>query len=489
MYNLLQNYSQSNPEKFNEDLIYLKEHDTVLTHINSIFKALEVINGVEFLGSTINEDESSFPDYIKNDKHQVNIAESRHVLVDFKFRIFDNKTGEEEIIEKSLFFPKLIDKTYFILNGSKFFPIYQIIDSATYNNNGSLTLKTLLMGVTIRTRDIEFYDMDDNKYSGVVKVIDLFKNKLNYLLYFFVDRGYKNTMEYFLGKENLDKMHLILEDSDEHKNLKNENYVMFNLKNETILAIEKNLFDRYFKFFTNVIDILSDTELFQITDKDYWKLEMGKIFSRNKNNYESKANDILISFKRILDNSTKSTLRLKDENKEDIFAIVRWMVRNYDTLIYQDNMDLAYKRIRINEYLCYDLLIKMSNATYRLLNKSEITMKDRQTLFSTLTPMYILKKIGSNELLRYFGGVNAIELFNPSLKFSQRGFQGLGEGSRDVNKSYRGLHYSYPGRIGLTSSSAGDPGMSGTFTPFSKIYIDNGFYFSDTMLDSNEQDF
>ena len=38
MYNLLENYSQANPEQFNEDLIYLKDHDTVLTHINSIFK-------------------------------------------------------------------------------------------------------------------------------------------------------------------------------------------------------------------------------------------------------------------------------------------------------------------------------------------------------------------------------------------------------------------------------------------------------------------
>jgi len=488
MYNLLQNYSDANPERFNEDLIYLKEHDTVLTHINSIFKALEVVNGVEFLGSTINEDESSFPDYIKHEKHQVNIAESRHVLIDFKFKISDSKTGEEEIIEKSLFFPKLIDKTYFILNGSKFFPIYQIIDSATYNNNGSLTLKTLLMGVTIRTKDIEFYDMMGNKYDGNIKVIDLFKNKLNYLLYFFVDRGYTKTIEYFLGKENTKKIHLVLDESKEYKKLVNSDnsYVMFNLKNETILAIEENLFERYFKFFTNVIEILSGNEMFQIMDQDFWKLEMGKVFSRNKNNYESKANDILISFRRILDNSTQSTLRLKEENKEDIFAIIRWMVRNYETLIYQDNMDLRYKRIRINEYLLYDLLIKMSNATYRLLNKAEITMKDRQQLFSTLTPMYVLKKIGSNELLRYFGGVNAIELFNPSLKFSQRGFQGLGEGSRDVNKSYRGLHYSYPGRIGLTSSSAGDPGMSGTFTPF----LQNcGFYFSDEMLDTNEQDF
>jgi hypothetical protein len=107
-------------------------------------------------------------------------------------------------------------------------------------------------------------------------------------------------------------------------------------------------------------------------------------------------------------------------------------------------------------------------------------MDDREKLFSTLGPMFIIKKIGNNELLRYMGVVNAIELFNPSLKWSVRGYQGLGEGSKEVTMEYQGLHPSYPGRIGLTSSSAGDPGMSGTFTPFMKNY---GFYFSDEMLD------
>ena len=98
--------------------------------------------------------------------------------------------------------------------------------------------------------------------------------------------------------------------------------------------------------------------------------------------------------------------------------------------------------------------------------------------------MFIIKKIGKNELLRYMGVVNDINLFQPSLKFSFRGFQGLGNGNSDVNKEYRGIHPSYIGNIGLTASSNGDPGMTGTFSPF----IENsGFYFTDEMLDKDEE--
>ena len=123
----------------------------------------------------------------------------------------------------------------------------------------------------------------------------------------------------------------------------------------------------------------------------------------------------------------------------------------------------------------------MSDSTYRLLNKtSDLTLKDRQQLFSTIHPMYLIQKIGTAELLRYYGGVNAIELFNPNLKFSFRGPQGLGGSSKDINNAYRGLHPSYIGRLSLTASSAGDPGITGTIVPFCET---EDFYFSKENID------
>lgn len=484
MYDLLKEIESRNPERFNEDFINLKDNDQILTHINAIFEAMEVINGVKFLGSEINEDESTFPDYVRDGKTFVNVEESRYNLINFSFQLSDSNTGEEKIIEKSLFFPKMINKTYFYLNGSKFYPIFQIIDACTYNNGNSLTLKTLLMPIIIRTKKIEeYYDIFDNVYSGNIKIVDLFKRKINYLLYFFAEMGYDNAMKYLAGN-NYEDYIVVCNKEEIDVDATAEDYNIFTTgsHDDTVLCIEKNFMKENDSFCLNLIEILNSHPIgeFNLHDKNNWVLELGKLFSRNKNNYESKALDILTSFKRILDNSTRNNLRLKEENKKDIFAIVRWMTKNFERLITRDNMDLKYKRIRIYEYLCWDLLIKMSNSTYRLLNKNEITMKEREQLFSTLGPMFIIKKIGQNELLRYMGGVNEINLFNPSLKFSFRGFQGLGSGSRDVNMEYRGVHPSYIGKIDLVASSSGDPGLTGTFVPFIKNY---GFNFSDEMLD------
>jgi hypothetical protein len=490
MYSLLRKYGKQNPEKFNDDLIFLKKHDNGKQHIDNIFEALQVVDGVEYLGSTVNEDESTFPDWEQhpsdpNDNSiYVNVEPSRYMMINYKFRIFDKETGEEEIIEKYLYFPKLLENTYFLLNGNKFFPIFQIIDCCTYNNKGDLTLKTLLMLITIMKKNISIYDVFDNEYDGEYLLINLFKNKLNYLYYFFVDRGFEKTMEYFIGKDWEED--IVVGDKSEYDYEENaDSYKIFELtrhkKEEgTVLFISNELWEKDRNFCFNLVEILTGRDFVQVFDREYWKADFGRFFSRNKNSYIGKADDIIISFRRILDNSSKKNLRLKDENKEDTFAIVRWMTRNFHELLSRDNMDLKYKRIRIYEYLVYDLMLKLSNSTYRLLNKQQITLADRRTLFSTITPMFIIRKCGTNDLVRYLGIVNNIELFNPSLKYSQRGHQGLGEGSNNVVKEYRGLHPSYIGKLGLTAAPAGDPGMSGTISPF---FENKGFYFSDEPLD------
>lgn len=69
-----------------------------------------------------------------------------------------------------------------------------------------------------------------------------------------------------------------------------------------------------------------------------------------------------------------------------------------------------------------------------------------------------------------------MDLFTSALKWTQSGPQSISEKGRTVNIQYRGLHPSYIGRIGLISASSGDPGLSGTFSPFMK---NNGYYFEE----------
>jgi len=117
MKSLLQEYSQENPEKFDLDFIYLKDKENIMEYVDDVCEALNIINGIEYLGSEFitNERES----LLKEDK---SINPSRMNLVKMKFRVtgHSNKQKREmqEEIEVPILFPKIIDHFYFIHNDS-----------------------------------------------------------------------------------------------------------------------------------------------------------------------------------------------------------------------------------------------------------------------------------------------------------------------------------------------------------------------------------
>jgi hypothetical protein len=478
-------YSDLNEERFNEELIYAKDNDEILTHINNIFSSLESISGVEFLGTSIISDENQIPEYIKTDKETgeekliVDIEESRLYLINYKFKLSDDE--ESEIITGSIFFPKLLESTYFYIDGNRWYPIYQIVDAATYNVRDELIFKTSLMGLKFSKKNVTYYDINNNEYNGNIKEIDLFKNKLNFLIYFLANFSLEYTINFIFENTGFEyDKDIFVIDSENYNKDDYSDKLVFKLSSSLYLIITEDLMEYDKEMCLNIIDILKDKTYIEIMDIDFWKPQLGKVFTKNKNKQNSKGTDLLISYKRIYDDSTKNNINLDDYNKENIFAITRWCVNNFYELTARDNMDLNFKRIRLNEYLCYDLQSKMSLITYRLLNKSNIKIKDTKQLFSTLKPNFLVKKCLVNDLFRYDGAVNSIDLFNSLLKFSFRGPQGLGGGNKEVNKAYRGLHHSYIGKLGLTTASSSDPGMTGTFCPFMKL---NGFNFSDKKLD------
>ena len=75
----------------------------------------------------------------------------------------------------------------------------------------------------------------------------------------------------------------------------------------------------------------------------------------------------------------------------------------------------------------------------------------------------------------------ALSLFSNILKFSKNGPQSQKADNSNNSISLRGMDSSYLGRIDVVSTSSGDPGVSGTLTPFCEICDPNGkgnFYFS-----------
>jgi hypothetical protein len=475
MFSLIKGYGDDNPERFSDELIYLKRDDNVLMYMNDIASALEVVTGITFLGGSINTDESQLKTRGTDNEKYIPIEESRLDAITLKFKIegMHDKKMKEEIIEKTFLFPKLVNNHYFILNGSRYYPIFQIIDSSTYHTATRLTLKTLLMPIVLQKVPMSFVSNDGEEYVGKCLQLDLFKHKTNVFSYYFAKFGATETLKYF-GFSDEEMQFTYLQGNEEL-----EGWSFFVLKSDGLsLAVRTDLLEGHvLDIVTCIVQIFGGINVKHenIDDLEFWGKKLGSIFTKNTNNQTEKGEKILISFERILDNRTKTVLRVCDEDKSDSFSMCRYMIRNFDKLCKMDNMSLVNKRLRVNEYLLHPLLIKFSQSTYRLLNSKQITFNALKSIFKTISPGFIVKKLIQNELLRYHNAVNGIDLFTAAMKFSSRGPQSLSDGGKTVSMKYRGLHPSYMGRLSLTATSASDPGLTGVMVPFMKT---DGFYFT-----------
>ena len=156
---------------------------------------------------------------------------------------------------------------------------------------------------------------------------------------------------------------------------------------------------------------------------------------------------------------------LKD--KKNTLTIIRYILREFETLVNSDNQDLDNKRLRLYEYQTYSLRKYFSDQIYRVLNSSTRSKAVLDRMFSNLSPMFIIKQTVVNELLRYYNATNEINLYASLLKYTFRGPQSL---NKTVSMEQRDLHPSYAGRLSLIAAASGDPGLSGTLTPFVETY-------------------
>jgi len=474
MLDWIKDYEQ--PNKFNEDIIYnLRKEDNMVDYLVDVCKALETIPNIKYDGYELIDDENKF-----KEKNWISVNDSRLSLINFKFII--TFKDEVEKVNMPIFIPKLINNYYYILNGNKYYAIYQNVDSSTYNTKDSCILKSLLMPIILKREEKKITDIEGNEYKGYIYLINLFKHKANILYYFFSIMGYSKTINYFGFKD-----YISLKKKVNKNNTSAALY--FQINKNVFLKINKKKFNSS-RFFRSFIFCLLDmfnkkTVIEKINKTSYWKVKLGSIFTKNNNNQFEKAETVLLSFKRILDDRTKKNLRIPDEDKEDIFALIRWMVRNFNNLMKKDNLSLLNKRLRLAEYQITPFVRKMSVNTYRILNSKLLTMNKLKTIFK-LSPMTIISDLQESELLRYNNAVNDMDLFNCALKFSNRGPSSIGEGSRKtVSIYYRGIHPSHLGRLSLNSCSAGDPGMSGVLSPF--IKTDDFYYVGEELSDDDKE--
>ena len=484
-----------NPEsQFNDDLIYWREKDDVASYLEDVFAALEVVPGITFLGVHIERDESKFPvDLTFND-----IEMSRLDLAQVRFRLEMQENVKE--ITLNIFLPKLIDGLFYVLNDSLYYPILQLVDRGTYVTKKTFTLKTLLMPLVFR-RDTHATTVDfltGQERTDMIYTLDLFRNQINVMRYFMAHFGLDQTLRYFSAEEfdvpegadaeeDRFRAHIFVGDRAEIEGLEGagEVYAAFDIPGSAGLCVvaEKEWLrgDQHYRggLVATLIDAISGIQRRYVEEDDIaqWKRRLGRHFTQNSNAVEEKAEKILVSLERILDRRTQRNLaHVTESDKQDVYAVLRWMMREYRTLSAIDGMDITNKRIRVSEYLIHPLLMKFSESTYRLLNDKNLTFRKLLSVFRAFVHEedgkpksqvnFLVRKLVTNELLRYVNLVNSFDLLL-ALRFTFRGPQSLADrGKADVSLRFRGHHPSYVGRVGLSSASASDPGLSGILTPY-----------------------
>ena len=162
------------------------------------------------------------------------------------------------------------------------------------------------------------------------------------------------------------------------------------------------------------------------------------------------------------------------EDKENSYTILRWMMREFGFLKNKDNLDVSTKRPRMaDEYLPSIYAMKLSRGIYRISDKGKnVTFKDVTRVIDT-PPTFIINNINATNLIDYVNLVNDNDA-ELALSYTYKGISGLGDqgSGTAVPLIYRSVHPSHLGRIDLDSSSASDPGLSGTICPTAKIYGD-----------------
>ena len=412
-------YQAENPEVFNEDLIYIKDKEDITTFAEAIGKGLEILPGIKYLNTT----KESKKKIYKNTTAEKKIDVEPSILeeISINFLIYKGEEGDENYEDKEIslkfYFPKLIDHHFFIINGIKYKMIYQLTDSGTYRNKKYLVLKNLVMPIKLGTesKPTTFIDIDGEKYSETTFCINMFKRILNPFLYYFAKLGYEETMEFFGIDEDIALIDLNEDDLEDYS----DDYLKFKISNSLGCLISKEFIDetsenRILAFtFLNIFHNRMRME--KILEREFWVRALGGNFTTNNSVYYEKGVNILISFERSLDEITKMILRISDYDKENVYSIVRWMIRNYTTLSKLDVMDLSFKRLRLREYLIYPLLTRLSNGVYRLLNKKNPSLDEINSIFK-IPKGYLISFLVKSETIQYVNSVNTYDLFSVALK-------------------------------------------------------------------------
>lgn len=458
-----------NADYFNNELIYGLRSEPLVKFVLKAFKIIES-KYIKLESWELITDESKFDSYkvntkyIKNNKNKkfdkrLPIKGSRFDLLKLSFRC---TIGEDSWIEeREVLLYKQINNFYYIIEGNRYCPIYQLVDASVYNRKDYLTQKTQSSPIILK-RDIEnIKDVTGQEFKVQYYRICLSKQRINILYFYMALMGYDNTIK-FMQMSNIIKI-------ETYKKYNKEEEYCFKSNTGLYLKVIKYFFDndtfvRY--MITGLLYIMENCDsIDDLYNNEVWTAKLGGLITKEDQEFDKrfyKGKSFLLTFHGFLDYLTQEDLRLKNYNKSSTFALVRWMLRNFNELKLKDNMDLENKRIRFGEHMVAPL-VRRFNQRKRKFITDITTNKIKPYYIQDLINMdqeFVIKTISGSKssLMKYDDAVNDCDLFT-ALKFSLKGPNSIGEkNSNSVSVLDRDIHPSYVGALDINATSNSDPG-------------------------------
>ena len=420
----MRKFNETHREEFNPDL-FKRDNDELVNSIEQVVRSCErdkyftlkllsfkVIYDYEDIYNNLraheekrrrknNKDENSY-DFI-------NIKDTDMILIKLEWLVRHNgierieeggKTKEvvnpEEILEVLIALPRFMKGYYFRLSGNYYTTTFQIVDGSTYNNStasqskvDTVTQKTMFSPLRIFRCFREMVDLNSKSTLKVVEYnANIFSNTVNAMYYLFAHCGMYGIFQLL----EVDCIWITKEP------VTNPDMLCFK-KHDIYVSCPRICFqDPIVQSLCATIysAIYKDTDINDLFNIRYWMKTLGSSF---KNASIDKGLFVLDSIDGIYDNITKKDLHLPDEDKENIFIIIRWLLREFSQLRVKENVDVRTKRIRITDYIAQIYATKLNKGMYRIsdMGRRVTLQKVIQAIYTH--PMYIMNNLASQSNL------------------------------------------------------------------------------------------
>jgi hypothetical protein len=326
--------------------------------------------------------------------------------------------------------------------------------------------------------------VDGLVYNLPIYKIHVFKKYINLLLYYAAQPGgLTHALEYLMVHNVI---HVVDDIVDNEKN------IYFIISKTCFIEVNREAFNNCL-YVRAITAMISDavTNRFD-TSMLYDETIFIKKLSPSGTDI-TKGQEALVSFNRFLDHGTKKILLTDEINKCDVYALMRWIMMNFNQLRAKDSNSFYNQRLRVNEYIASLLTMEFSSRLNRIMKKGSKVTKGDLLDFFRFSPYILIQKFHSSGILRFDESINDMSQFWCKFRYTAKGPHSIGgKGAQggtlnsDIPLEKRSLHPSAIGFIDLDVCSSSDPGRSGVLSPFSNmksLYFNEEQEPNDTMYD------